>query len=66
MIGYLVLIGIGLGVMWLGFKIAEEVMQIALVSTGAIALVWGFAIAPSEIQLVLETLSIGGLLRLRR
>lgn len=62
---YLLMIGIGVLIVWLGFKIAEEVFQIALISTGAIAIAWGFAIAPTELQVLVEALSLGGLVRWR-
>ncbi|MBD0268217.1 MAG: hypothetical protein ICV77_07970 [Cyanobacteria bacterium Co-bin8] len=64
-LSHLILIGLGVVIIWLGFKIAEEVYQIALISTGAIAFAWGFAISPAELQFVLEALSLGGLMRWR-
>ena len=58
--------GIGIIAVWLGFRIAEAVHQIALVSTGAIALTWGFFISPDELQLALAAASLGGgLVKLR-
>ncbi|MBD2258146.1 hypothetical protein [Pseudanabaena sp. FACHB-2040] len=64
-LSHLILIGLGVVIIWLGFKIAEEVYQIALISTGAIAFAWGFAISPVELQFALEALSLGGLMRWR-
>ncbi|ASC71470.1 hypothetical protein XM38_024220 [Halomicronema hongdechloris C2206] len=61
-IAHLILIALGLAVIWLGVKIAEEVYQIALISTGAIAFAWGFAIAPEELQMTVEALSVGGIM----
>lgn len=57
---YLVAIAVGLLTLWLAFRIAEEVFQIALVSTGAIALLFGFFNAPEELQFALEAASLGG------
>lgn len=62
---FLILFAVGAMALWLGLRIAEEVYQIALMSTGAIAMVWGFFISPEELQWVLEALSLGGLVRLR-
>ncbi|NER83376.1 MAG: hypothetical protein F6K42_28255 [Leptolyngbya sp. SIO1D8] len=63
---YLVLFLIGILAVWLGIRVAEEVYQIALVSTGAIALTWGFFISPDELQFALEAASLGGgLVKLR-
>lgn len=49
----------------LGSKMAEEVYQIALISTGGITVTWGFAIAPAELQVAVEDLSLGSLMRWR-
>lgn len=63
---YLTLFAVGIIAIRLGLRIAEEVYQIALVSTGAIAFTWGFVIAPEEVQLALEAVSLGGgLVKLR-
>ncbi len=48
---YPVLFILGLCTIWLGFKIAEEVYRIAVLFTGVILLVMGFASAPSVIQI---------------
>ncbi|HEY9881031.1 MAG TPA: hypothetical protein V6D29_21405 [Leptolyngbyaceae cyanobacterium] len=65
LIAYLLLISLGIVAIWLGFKIAEEVYQIALISTGVLTVTWGFAIAPAEVQIAVEALSLGGLIRWR-
>lgn len=65
LIAYLLLISLGIVTIWLGFKIAEEVYQIALISTGVLTVTWGFAIAPAEVQIAVEALSLGGLIRWR-
>lgn len=62
---YLALFAVGIVAVWLGLRIAEEVFQIALVSTGAIALTWVFLISPDELQLLLGAVSLGGLMKLR-
>ncbi len=48
---YPVLFILGLCTIWLGFNIAEEVYGIAVLFTGVILLVMGFASAPSVIQI---------------
>ncbi|MEO1351538.1 MAG: hypothetical protein AAFW84_22495 [Cyanobacteria bacterium J06635_15] len=58
---YLLLLGFGLFMLWRGWRITEEIYQIATVSTGAVALIWGFAISPDELQMILEALSLGWL-----
>ncbi|MEM8809358.1 MAG: hypothetical protein AAF921_19920 [Cyanobacteria bacterium P01_D01_bin.44] len=58
---HLLLFGFGLLMVWRGWRMTEEVYHIATVSTGAVALIWGFAISPDEIQMTLEALSLGWL-----
>ncbi|MGD1927698.1 MAG: hypothetical protein ACFB12_02215 [Leptolyngbyaceae cyanobacterium] len=60
MLAYLALFGVGLGSIWLAFRIAEEVIRIALVSTGAIAMLFGFFHSPAELQFAVEAVSLGG------
>ncbi|MGD1942125.1 MAG: hypothetical protein ACFB0G_12505 [Leptolyngbyaceae cyanobacterium] len=60
MLAYLALFGVGLLTLWLAFRIAEEVVQIALVSTGTIALLFGFFHSPAELQFAVEAVSLGG------
>jgi TRAP-type C4-dicarboxylate transport system permease small subunit len=62
-LAHLLLIGLGIAAVWIGFRIAEEVYKIALISTGAIAFAWGFAASPAELQFALEALSLGGIVR---
>ena len=59
-LAYLGFIAVGLGVIWLALQVAEEVFQIALVSTGAIAFLFGFFSAPEELQFAVEAASLGG------
>lgn len=53
---YLVLLTVGLGTIWAGLRIAEEVYRIALVATGLICLAWGFTLSPDPVQLFIEIL----------
>ena len=59
-LAYLALFGVGLFTMWLALRIAEEVMRIALVSTGAIFILLGFFHSPAELQVAVEAVSLGG------
>ncbi|WP_414622476.1 hypothetical protein [Calothrix sp. CCY 0018] len=56
---YPVLFILGLGAIWLGLNIAEEVYRIAVLFTGAILLVMGFVSAPSIIQIGSVLLLLG-------
>jgi hypothetical protein len=47
---YLVLLIIGLGAIWLGLKIREEVYRIAVVLSGVMLLIVGFVLSPSIVQ----------------
>lgn len=59
-LAYLVAIAVGMWVIWLALRVAEEVLQIALVSTGAIAFLIGFFNSPEELQFAVEAVSLGG------
>mgnify|MGYP001793391003 CR=1 FL=1 len=59
-LAYLALFGVGLFTMWLAFRMAEEVIRIALVSTGAIAMLLGFLNSSAELQVAVEAVSLGG------
>ncbi len=56
---YPVLFILGLGAMWLGLNIAEEVYRIAVLFTGVILLVMGFVSAPSAVQIGSVLLLLG-------
>ncbi|MFQ4144797.1 hypothetical protein [Chlorogloeopsis sp. ULAP02] len=47
---YLILLFIGLGAIWLGLKVREEVYRIAIVFSGVMLLVMGFVLSPSVVQ----------------
>ncbi|MEM6436311.1 MAG: hypothetical protein AAF773_21060 [Cyanobacteria bacterium P01_D01_bin.115] len=59
-LAYLALFGGGLCTIWVAFRLAEEVIRIALVSTGAIAMLFGFFHSPAELQVAVEAVSLGG------
>ncbi|MBE9041367.1 hypothetical protein IQ235_11300 [Oscillatoriales cyanobacterium LEGE 11467] len=53
----------GFGSIFFGLKISEDVHQIALLVTGFICLVWGFAMSSVLLQLLLM-IFLAGFLRL--
>ena len=59
-LAYLALFGVGVCTIWLALRIAEEVVRIALVSTGAITMLFGFFHSPAELQFAVEAVSLGG------
>lgn len=48
------LILLGMGILWFGLRLQEEVLLIAAALTGGACLVWGFAMTPSSLQLLAE------------
>ena len=62
-VAHWVFVALGLWAIWVGLKTTEEVYRIAWMSTGAIAFAWGFAIAPTELQMLVEILFLAKLLR---
>lgn len=55
---YLILLGIGLSIIWLGLKTKDEVYRLGAVIGGAIFLVWGFALTPSQFQILFEVIAL--------
>jgi amino acid transporter len=55
---FLVFLAIGFGMIWLSRKTKEDVPVIATAAGGAIALIWGFAIAPLPFQMAIEILGV--------
>jgi len=55
---YLVLLAVGLVVIWFGLKIKDDVLMIGSAITGALLLIWGFALTPSQLQLIVEILIV--------
>ena len=55
---YLILLGFGLGIIWLGLKTEDEVYRLGAVIGGAIFLVWGFALTPSQFQIFIEAIAL--------
>ena len=55
---YLLLLTTGLGIIWVGIKTQEDVYRLAAAVTGAICLVWGFALTPVPFQLLVEVLLV--------
>jgi len=50
---YLFLLAAGLLFIWIGLKTKEEVLRIAAVVTSSIFLIWGFALTPLHLQLLI-------------
>ncbi len=55
---YLTLLGLGLSIIWLGLKTNDEVYRLGAVIGGAIFIVWGFALTPSEFQILFEVIAL--------
>jgi hypothetical protein len=55
---YLVLLAVGLVVIWFGLKTKDDVLMIGAAITGALLLIWGFALTPFQLQLIVEILIV--------
>jgi hypothetical protein len=55
---YLIFLLIGLGIIWIGLRTGEEIVRIAAAIAGAILLIWGFALTPLPLQLLVEIVSV--------
>jgi hypothetical protein len=55
---YLVLLAVGLVVIWFGLKTKDDVLMIGSAITGALLLIWGFALTPFQLQLIVEILIV--------
>ncbi|NJL88259.1 MAG: hypothetical protein HC886_23575 [Leptolyngbyaceae cyanobacterium SM1_1_3] len=51
---YLILLAIGFAMLLASIRIREEVLVIATTVTGLVFLVWGFALTPASLQLIVE------------
>jgi Na+/H+-dicarboxylate symporter len=56
---HLFLLLIGFAVIWLRLNDRDEVHDLAALSAGAIALVWGFVVSPLPIQLLMSIAALG-------
>ena len=56
---YLIFWLVGLGTIWAGVRITEEVYRIALILTGSICLLWVLALSPLLVQLLSLILLLG-------
>lgn len=55
---FLIFLGIGLGTIWFGLKVKEEVAQIAAAITGAIFLFWGLTLTPQPFLVAVEAIAV--------
>ena len=55
---YLILLAAGLGIIWLGLKTKDEVYRLAATVSGAVCLIWGFALTPLPFQLLIGLLVV--------
>lgn len=55
---YLIFLAAGLGIVWAGLRLADDVYRLAAALAGAIFLIWGFALTPKQFQLPIEALVI--------
>lgn len=56
MSAYLLFLAIGIGIIWVSLRFADDVFRLAGALSGAIFVVWGFAQTPLQLQLPLEVL----------
>ena len=54
----LILLGSGLSIIWLGLRTKDEIYRLGAVIGGAIFLVWGFALTPSQFQVLFEAIAL--------
>jgi len=55
---YLILLAVGIGIIWVGLRAKDEVYRLASGVTGAIFLIWGFALTPSQFQFLVEAIAL--------
>lgn len=55
---YLILLGIGLLTTWTGLKTTDEVLRIAAAVSGVLFIIWGLALTPLQLQLLIAALAI--------
>ncbi|WP_346289869.1 hypothetical protein [Sphaerothrix gracilis] len=55
---YLILLALGFSLLMVSIRLKDEVFVIAATLTGLALLVWGFALTPSSLQLVVESLLV--------
>lgn len=53
---YLLFLAVGMGLVWVSLKFKDDVYRLATAVTGAILIVWGFALTPLQLQLPIEAL----------
>ena len=56
---YCILFFLGLAIIWVGLKTAEEVYRLALASVGLVSLSWGYLSSPSLFQWLSGILILG-------
>ncbi|MBE9166686.1 hypothetical protein IQ238_03780 [Pleurocapsales cyanobacterium LEGE 06147] len=61
---FLIFLAIGLGTIWFGLKVKEEVAQIAAAITGAIFLLWGLTLTPQPFLVSAEVIAVLAVFRL--
>lgn len=55
---YLIFLAVGIGIIWLGLRIKDDVYRLAAAVSGAILLIWGFALTPSQFQFAIEAIAL--------
>jgi membrane protein YdbS with pleckstrin-like domain len=61
---YLIFLAIGLGIIWWGLKIKEEIFQISSAIIGALFLVWGLILTPQSLLFAGEVISVVAVFRI--
>jgi len=53
---HLIFLVVGIGLVWISIKFKDDVYRLATAISGAIFIVWGFALTPLQFQLPIEAL----------
>jgi hypothetical protein len=61
---FLIFLGIGLGAIWFGLTVKEEVAQVTAAITGAIFFLWGLTITPQPFLIAFEVIAVLAVFRL--
>lgn len=55
---YLLLLTVGLGVVWAGIRVKDEIYRLTAMIAGAILLIWGLALTPIHFQVIAEVVAV--------
>ena len=55
---YLIFLAVGIGTIWVGLRTKDDVYRLAIAVSGAILLIWGFALTPPQLQFSIEAIAL--------